>query len=836
MCPKCHSGNPETQKFCGECGTQLGLSEDPGQGMTRTLETPASMLTTGATFAGRYQVIEELGEGGMGKVYKVLDKEIEARIALKLIKPEVAADPKTIERFRNELKTARDISHKNVCRMYHLGRHEGNHYITMEFVDGEDLKSTIRRVGPLGAEKAVAIAHQVCEGLAEAHRMGVVHRDLKPANIMIDKDGSAKIMDFGIARSIKAKGLTGPGIMIGTPEYMPPEQTEGKEVDHRSDIYSLGVILFEMLTGNLPFEGDTPLSIAMKHKSEPPPDPRDLNSQIPEDLSRLILRCMEKEKQARYQSVREIQDELERIGRGMPTTRREAVRTKSKRKPFVLALVGIALIIAVLIIWKAWSKKGASPTSSGIPFIAVLPFEDQSPQKDQEYFCNGMTDQIITNLTRIPELKVIARQSVMSFKNAQKDIREISQELGVKYLLEGRIRKVDDQLRVSAALLDAESGVYIWADDYNRELDDIFEIQDDVSESIAGALQITLSDQTNQAIKAGYPQSVEAYDTYLKARHYVESRYMSTRDEGDFQQAMELAKRAVELDPEFALGYVGLAYMYENRWVMTNDDQDLVQENAYILKAYELDPDLPETNAAMGMMYTRQKEYEKAFSHLRFALDLNANNWEVLTIFGAFYMHIGLFDQAIEYLRKAIEMNPLNIFPLSNAGLAAFLMGELDQALEYMEKSYRIQPNYVWNLTNYALALILKQEYRKAEEILDLAEAQPQGIASSLSLTRTLYLALTEKEDRAAAKEWPGIVQVVLGRKNEALDYIENLAKTESPYNVYLTFCNYLPLVNLPIYDYLRSDPRFQDIVRKEKEKYEQKLKKYRLPSSSLLS
>jgi serine/threonine protein kinase len=230
-CPKCRSKNPDTLKFCGECGAQLTPSAGATPSFTKTLEVPKEDLTTGSTFAGRYQIIEELGKGGMGKVYKVLDKEVNAKVALKLIKPEIASDSKTIERFRNELKVARDIAHKNVCRMYDLGKKEGASYITMEYVPGEDLKSFIRRSGTLSVGKAVAIAGQICEGLSEAHRLGVVHRDLKPQNIMIDKEGNARIMDFGIARSLSAKGITGSGVMIGTPEYMSPEQAEAKEVD-----------------------------------------------------------------------------------------------------------------------------------------------------------------------------------------------------------------------------------------------------------------------------------------------------------------------------------------------------------------------------------------------------------------------------------------------------------------------------------------------------------------------------------------------------------------------------------------------------------------------------
>lgn len=341
------------------------------RGRIVTLETSKEELITGFTFAGRYQIIEELGTGSMGKVYKVLDLKIKEKVALKLLKPEIASDKKTIERFSNELKFARKIRHENVCQMYDLNEEKGTHYITMEYVPGEDLKSFIRRSGQLAVGTTIRIAKQVCEGLAEAHHMGVVHRDLKPQNIMIDNKGNARIMDFAIARSLEAKGIKGKGVIIGTPEYMSPEQVEGKEVDHRSDIYSLGVILFEMVTGRVPFEGETPFTIGIKHKSERPKDPRWLNAQVPKDLSQLILKCMKKKKEERYQSAGEVRSELSILKKGIPTaereipksrplTSREVTVTSGLKKLLIPILVLITLITAAVIIWLSLLKKQAN--------------------------------------------------------------------------------------------------------------------------------------------------------------------------------------------------------------------------------------------------------------------------------------------------------------------------------------------------------------------------------------------------------------------------------------------------------------------------------------------
>jgi serine/threonine protein kinase len=354
-CPKCHFENSADRNFCANCRALLFPSEKTPLSKIETILESKQTLAVGTTFAGRYQIIEKLGKGGMGEVYKVLDKEIKENIALKLLNPEVATDKATVERFRNELKFARKITHKNVCRMYDFNKEKEDYYITMEYIRGEDLESSLRRVGQLSVGKAIFIAKEVCEGLVEAHRLGVVHRDLKPQNIMISKKGNVHIMDFGIARSLKAKGITETGMMIGTPHYMSPEQVEGKEVDQRSDIYSLGVILYEMVAGRLPFEGTTLINIAVKQKTETPPGPRTLNPTVSEEFNRLILRCLEKEKNKRYQKAEDLLTELKNIDKGVPTTDRlmpeiefEKVTPRKHLVPLVLLFIAIITIAGYL--------------------------------------------------------------------------------------------------------------------------------------------------------------------------------------------------------------------------------------------------------------------------------------------------------------------------------------------------------------------------------------------------------------------------------------------------------------------------------------------------------
>ena len=367
--------NPTDSQFCRKCATPLPAEEDLGISQTKTLLLPATMLERGTVFAERYEIIEELGKGGMGRVYKVYDKKIKEVVALKLIRPEISADKNTIERFNNELRLARKISHRHVCRMYDLGQEGPSHFITMEYVPGEDLKRFIKRSGQLTVGKAVSIARQVSEGLAEAHHLDIIHRDLKPQNIMIDGDGNTRIMDFGIARFIEGEGLTTQGVMIGTPDYMAPEQVELEGVDQRSDIYALGIILFEMVTGRLPFEGKTPLSVAMKHKNQAPPDPRDLNAQVTEDLSQVILRCLEKEKSQRYQRVEDLLADLINIEEGLPTTQKIVPKPKPqpsdeitvtfKKKKFIIPALVILAIIVAFVIWQIIPPKKTETTAQG---------------------------------------------------------------------------------------------------------------------------------------------------------------------------------------------------------------------------------------------------------------------------------------------------------------------------------------------------------------------------------------------------------------------------------------------------------------------------------------
>jgi serine/threonine protein kinase len=380
ICPLCHAENLPDSRFCHKCATPLYIEKDVPL-PTLTLQKQIDKFSRGSILAGRYEIIEELGKGGMGRVYKVFDQKIKEIVALKLIHPEISVNEKAIERFRNELKFSRKVSHRNVCRMHDLGEEGYMHFITMEYVDGENLKGFIRRAGQLTPGKAVSVAKQVCEGLAEAHRQGLVHRDLKPQNIMIDREGNARIMDFGIARFVEAEGLTGSGVMIGTPEYMSPEQAESKGVDKRADIYSLGIILYEMVTGKVPFEGETPLTIILKHKNEVARNPQELNPHLPGEMTKLIFKCLEKDREKRYQSAEEVLKDLTLVEQGLPTAERalakkalaasKEITVTFRFQKLVLPVLAIFILAVVaLFIWNPFSKKqGPASEAQEIPQV-----------------------------------------------------------------------------------------------------------------------------------------------------------------------------------------------------------------------------------------------------------------------------------------------------------------------------------------------------------------------------------------------------------------------------------------------------------------------------------
>jgi serine/threonine protein kinase/Flp pilus assembly protein TadD len=739
-CPKCGFDNPSASTFCNKCGTQISPASDISPSPTETLQIALKELAPGSTFAKRYQIIEELGKGGMGRVYEVLDKEIGEKVALKLLNPEIAAEGKTIERFCNELKTARQISHKNVCRMYHLSKEEGAPYIIMEYVRGEDLKSMIRMMGRLSPGQTVSIARQVCEGLVEAHRLGVVHRDLKPQNIMIDRNGDVKIMDFGIARSVSAKGITGAGVMIGTPEYMSPEQAEGTEADERADVYALGIILFEMLTGRVPFEGETPLSIALKHKTEAPPDPREINAQVTDDLARLILRCLEKEKGNRYQSAQELLGDFAKIEKGIPTeekalpqrkplTSKEVTVKLRKRWRAMAAVVAVAVVAVTAIVY--FGRERPIPTAAKNR-IVVLPFENLGPPED-EYFADGITDEITARIASISQLEVIGRSSAIQYKKTDKSPRQIGEELGVTYILSGTVRWQRQpggasKVRVTPSLVRVSDAMQVWAKPYDETIAEVFQVQSDIALRVAEALNIALLEPEQKALEAKPTNNPEAYDYYLRGREYINR---GTENRENVTMSMELFMKAVKLDPDFIQAHAGLARSHaEMYWYHFDHSEKRAEKSKEAAdRALKLGPDIAEAHYALGIYYYHCRlDYERALEQLFFALEKEPKNSYVLEYVAYVKRRQGKLAESLDYLKKALKIDPRSIEIITNMGDSYHLLRDYAEAEHYYKQAISLSPDYLSSYISHGslvwLYLYGLGNTTKTREVLDAVSKQ----------------------------------------------------------------------------------------------------------------
>jgi len=773
-CPNCQFENPDNTIYCGKCAAPLKPSDDVFLSATKTLQVSTKELTRGSTLAERYEIIEELGKGGMGRVYRVVDKKIDEEVALKILNPEISTNKKTIARFQNELKLARKIAHRNVCHMYHLEEEEGTSYITMEYVPGEDLKSFLRRSGQLSMAKTISIAKQVCEGLAEAHRLGVVHRDLKPQNIMIDKEGNAKIMDFGIARSLEGKGVTGEGAVIGTPDYMSPEQVDGKGVDQRSDIYSMGVILFEMATGRVPFEGETPFSVAVKHKTEAPQDPKQLNALISSDLSAVILKCLAKNKEDRYQSSEELFSALTRIEEGIPTTE----RVIPKRRPFtsmevsvqfkvkkvlIPALVVMALVIVALVLWRLIPREKAIMAPKIENSIAVVSFENLTGDKSLDHFRKVIPNLFIVNLENTGYIHVVTSERIFDLLKQmnKEDVEIIDRELGfelcaregIESIVLGEFSKFGNTYTTTVKVVDVETKKTLKSATSKGEGEDniINQQIDELTRAIIQGMGIAREkvEATPLNIAEISTSSLKAYEYYTKGQEL--------RIKGKWEEARQSFEKALEIDPSYAMAYYGLSRIYwatENpelhkmalKKAMELSEKSSEKDRLYIEGYYakmiegnqekassiltELVRKYPREKDALIQLawdYYNRRRYSEAEKIYRKVLDLDPSYYHGLQNLTHIYALQKNYDMALELIEKLAELHPYEFKVYWLWGDIYKAQSKLDEALKKYVEALSVNPE--WFVFYWRIGLIhaYRENYSGTLEWIDKLISKAQG-------------------------------------------------------------------------------------------------------------
>lgn len=784
VCPSCLAPNASGASRCAACGAPLPAApaepapakyaaSSGGQQQSSSSDATAigfaatpppldsSTSTLGSAsqlkpvdFGPRYQVQALLGEGGMGAVYRAYDRELDRTVALKLIRPELGSDPAMSQRFRQELLLASKISHKNVLRIHDLGEANGTKFISMAYVEGEDLHQLLRREGRLPTDRAVAVTRQLCAALEAAHTEGVVHRDLKPQNILLDKAGQVYVSDFGLAKSLEpdATQMTMSGQFLGTPRYMSPEQAMAGPVDHRSDLYSLGLILYEMVTGEIPFKADTTLQTMYLRVHEKPKDPRQFNPDLPEYLVQIMLRCLETDPAQRYQSAREILDDLESAQPSRPARSRQFVAAAGQpagRKWWYVG-AGIVLLAALAVPTvhnllrrtspAAQTMRGIPPLSKG-KYLALLPFRVIGDKNALGYVSDGLVEATAAKLFQMKDLHLASASAVQSV-NPDQPLEKIARQLGVNLIAQGSVQGTAAKMRITISLDDVAGGRRLWTAEFSGVPQDLLTLEDKIYAQLVAALELKPSSSEVAALNSHPTENVEAYDLYLKGREDMRQE----QDAKKVQAAIDLYQKALGKDSGFALAYAGLADASLSMYRHTKDSFWSDKALRAAQQAEQLNAGLPEVHFSLGSVYTDTGKTAEAISELKRALELAPKSDEGYRRLGDVYAMTGRKAETIEAYKKAIELNPYYWENYNALGGAYYSFGENDQAVASFKKVIELEPDNAAGYDNLGVVLMRMEKWNDC--IPDFEKAlQIQPYYATYSNLGTAYFFLKRYND-----------------------------------------------------------------------------------------